>query len=124
MVNSIMGTVAASAMPRAMQRTKSSVWSSVSLRPSVAVVCGAPGDRFERAGLRGLCLRAEVGQQVVVAGKAVERSGQRVGVERRGEELGGQVVGGHRWREASAGVPEKFARVAHQEARTKRHLLG
>ncbi len=52
----------------------------------------APSDRFEGARLFGRCLRPEVGEQVVVAGKPVQRSGQRVGVERRSQELGGKVV--------------------------------
>jgi len=38
---------------------------------------------------------AEVGEQVVVSGKPVERSGEGVRIEHGREELGSEVVGGH-----------------------------
>ena len=62
---------------------------------ALGVLLGAPGDRLEGGAHAVFPLHAQVGQAVVEAGEAVERPGERVGVENGGEELGGQVISGH-----------------------------
>ncbi len=59
---------------------------------------GAGGDRSQLVGLVTLGRLAEVGEAVVVTGKSVERSAQRVSIESSREQFGGEVVGGHRLR--------------------------
>ena len=79
----------------AMRRTKSSVcsWTSVSPVSSSCAACSASA--ASRVRLCQLGRLREVGQPLVVAGEAVERSGERVGVECCLEELSRQVVRSH-----------------------------
>ena len=63
--------------------------------PRARLLFGSSGDGPEAPHLVRLGLLREVGQQVVVPGKAVDRAGEWFGVECRRQELGRQFLGGH-----------------------------
>ncbi len=59
---------------------------------------GAFGEGRQEPRVRGLRGLTEVREEGVVAGKPVERTAQGVGVEDRSEQLGREIVSGHRGR--------------------------
>ena len=57
---------------------------------------GPLGDGRQRAGVLPLGVHAVVGEEVVVTWDPVQRCGERVDLEDRGEQLGGEIICGHR----------------------------
>ena len=95
MVNSTSGTVAAPAMFSAMRRTKSSVCSWTSASPLLVELSRLLRQCGQALALRLLGGAREVGEPLVVAGEAVERTRQWVGVECRCQEIRRQVIRSH-----------------------------